>query len=68
MHLEKRKPPAGTGGSNYCVVLEADAFEDSPIASAAQRRVAARLAAQFGLSMSVAIVVAVLAGIGGRAP
>lgn len=64
MHTSEKRRAAP--GSTAQIEVEINDRDNIEISSAAQRRAAARLAAQFGLSLSVALVVAALAGLGGR--
>lgn len=67
MHLEKRNPEAPGRALRVKSQAEVNTDDTIEISTGTQRRAAARIAAQFGLSMSVALVVATLAGLGGVA-
>lgn len=64
---EKRNaaPVGETGNRVDCLTGEPDSREISPTASSLQVRAARKIAAAFGLSVVVAGVIVVLAGIGG---
>ena len=57
--------PAGTGDRVECLHGEVNRIDRSEIYSASQRRAAARIAARCGFSLSMALVVATLSGLGG---
>lgn len=66
MRPDNRNPEALAGAIRVeCVTVEVNNADPSPICTSLQRQAAARLAARFGLGMSLALVVATLAGIGG---
>lgn len=68
MAPENRKGPLGQATPSITDWLAGKSeFDNSPIHSPLQRRAAARLAAVFGSSSAVALVVAGLAGLGGDA-
>jgi len=66
MTPENRNPGAARTAAGAEVDRKADSGDITPIAGTLQRRAAARLAARFGLTASVALVVAGLAGLGRR--
>ena len=66
MRTEKKNPASPARARGADEHRKINSREPIPIYSDAQRRAAARLAPQIGLSVSVALVVVTLAGLGGR--
>jgi hypothetical protein len=66
--LEKRNPVAGTTGLAKTDLGRINDEEHTAFATSAQRRLASRIAASCGLSLSVAMVLTVVAGVGEGCP
>lgn len=66
MHCEKEGPAApGSAHGVRKSTGEVNIGDDTSLYTQTQRRAAAKLAAAFGLSLSFALTIAVMAGLGG---